>query len=109
MNIFEPQPNFAAYDTFLFAILGLASGCEKIDNVLRAENSLNSKQPKEEENSPASKVDFGEQEFDYALLGVLSLHELVKDTLTTWQSTDNVVDLSKSESSGFEHIDDLLR
>ena len=109
MNIFEPQPDFAAYDTFLFAILGLASGCEKIDNILHAENNLNGKRRNEEEFSPASELNLGEQEFDYALLGALSLHELVKNTLKTWQSTDIVVDLSRSESSGFEHIDDLLR
>ena len=109
MRIFEPQPDFASYDTFLFAVLGLASASEEIDKVLLSESAhlianINGKHPHSCGEEIASDDDIV-----YALLGVLSLQSLLKDILARWQIPAQVNDSSLSKSLGFEQIDDLLR
>ena len=109
MNIFEPQPDFAAYDTFLFALLGLASASEEIDKILVSARSELGVSMNEKHVRSADDAFAIDDEFVYALLGVLSLQSLLKDILAKWQIPVNVNDSSYSKSLGFEQIDDLLR
>ena len=81
MNLFDPQPNYANHDTFLFAILGMASARDELltllDNVRgRSVTDM---------DSVSGQPDPHQEQFALAILGLVSLAEQFQRIIDDWK------------------------
>ena len=106
MNLFEPQPDYASHDTFLFALLGIAGANEAMRKLILQSSGTDS----ETADGVLAGQDETAQQLVDALLGLVCLSELSQDVLRRWAKlAANAEPESTKQSLGFDGIDDVLR
>jgi len=113
MSLFDPQPNFVEHDTFLFAVLGLASVNEKWEELVVSSSihcHIVDEDPIVSNKDMPLPVDNVDDDVVLALLGIFSLSGRVQNVLRDWTHGAQVMTEEPTPGTfGFDQIDDLLR